>query len=287
MKPLEEELKKAYETLGLPTDATREQVEKRYFILMKKVRTQHQRAGDDEDGDDRKIDLGEYSRAYKLILGIESEKASTQPKQSKLGHFFYYYKVHLIVSIVILLIAGYSVKEAVDKRNEERRLGPIDLSIGMMGNFYFADMDLLKGNLMKLVPEWNRIEPKLSYIPLEIRTEQDIAYQQKSVLNLIADHDEMYFVDRRNFDNLVMQGAFRKLEELQGFSALNVPEERLRLSQSDEDPSPAAYGIEISGNPIFNGIELTGEDVIVGIRTEDERLPKTFELLTQILKLQP
>lgn len=283
---MEEELKKAYETLGLPTDATREQVENRYFILMKKQRTQHQRA-DDEDGDTQKIDLAEYSRAYKLILGIESEKTSTQPKQSKLGHFFYYYKIHLIVSIVILLIVGYSVKEAVDKRNEERRLGPIDLSVGMMGNFYFADMELLKVNLMKLVPEWNRIEPKLSFIPTEFRTEQDIAYQQKSVLNLISDHDEMYFVDKRNFDKLVVQGAFRKLEELPGFSALNVPEERLRFSQSDEDPSPAAYGIDITGNPIFNGIELTGEDVILGIRAEDERLPKTFELLTQILKAQP
>lgn len=286
MKPLEEELKKAYETLGLPTDATREQVEKRYFILMKKERTQHQRTGD-EDGENQKIDLGEYSRAYKLILGIESEKASTEPKQGKLGFFFYYYKIHLIVSIVILLIVGYSVKEAIDKRNEERRLGPIDLSIGMMGNYFFADMDLLKANLMKLVPDWNRIEPKLSFIPTEIKTEQDFAYQQKSVLNIISDHDELYFVDTRNFDKLVMQGAFRKLEELQGFSALNVPEGRLRFSQTDEDPNPAAYGIDISGNPIFNGIELTGEDVILGIRAEDEQLPKTFELLTQILKAQP
>ncbi len=285
MRILEEELKKAYETLGLPTDATREQVENRYFILMKKQRTQHQRA-DDEDGDSQKIDLAEYSKAYKLILGIESEKASTQPKQSKLGHFFYYYKIHLIVSIVILLIVGYSVKEAVDKRNEERRLGPIDLSIGMMGNFYFADMQLLKGNLMNLVPEWNRIEPKLSYIPTEFRSEQDFAYQQKSVLNIISDHDEIYFVDKRNFDMLVMQGAFRKLEELPGFSALNVPEQRLRYSQTEEDPNEAAYGIDITGNPIFNGIELTGEDVILGIRAEDERLPKTFELLTQILKMQ-
>ncbi len=285
MRILEEELKKAYETLGLPTDATREQVENRYFILMKKQRTQHQRA-DDEDGDSQKIDLAEYSRAYKLILGIESEKASTQPKQSKLGHFLYYYKIHLIVSIVILLIVGYSVKEAVDKRNEERRLGPIDLSIGMMGNFYFADMQLLKGNLMNLVPEWNRIEPKLSYIPTEFRSEQDFAYQQKSVLNIISDHDEIYFVDKRNFDKLVMQGAFRKLEEIPGFSALNVPEQRLRYSQTEEDPNETAYGIDITGNPIFNGIELTGEDVILGIRAEDERLPKTFELLTQILKMQ-
>ncbi|MBO9598255.1 MAG: hypothetical protein J7559_10630 [Cohnella sp.] len=287
MKPLEEELKKAYETLGLPTDATREQVENRYFILMKKERTQHQRTGDDADGDNRKIELGEYSKAYKLILGIESKKASTQPKQGKLGHFFYYYKIHLIVTVVILLIVGYTVKETLDKRNEERRLGPIDLSIGMMGNYYFADMDLLKQHLMKLVPEWNRIEPKLSYIPTEIKSEQDIAFQQKSVLNLISDHDELYFVDAKNFDKLVMQGAFRKLEEMPGFSDLNVPEGRLRFSQTDEDPNSAAYGIDISGNPIFNGIELTGEDVILGIRAEDERLPKTFELLTQILKAQP
>jgi len=283
VKPLEEELKKAYETLGLPTDATREQVENRYYILVKRERAQHQRTGDDGADDAPKTDLGEYSRAYKLILGIESEKASTEPKQGKVGHFFYYYKIHLIVSIIILLIVGYTVKESIDKRNEERRLGPIDLSISMMGNFYFADMELLKQNIMKLVPDWNRVEPKLSYVPTEVKTEQDIAYQQKSVLTLIAEKDELYFTDDRNFGNLVKQGAFRKLEEIPGFSSLQVSQDRLRYAQTEEDPTAAVYGIDISGSPIFNGIELTGEHVILGVRAPEEEWPKTMELVTQIV----
>lgn len=284
---MEEELKKAYETLGLSTDATREQVENRYFILMKRERSQHHRNGEEENGDHRKIDLGEYSRAYKLILGIELEKAGTEPKQSKLSHFFYYYKIHLIVSVVILLIVGFTVKESIDKRNEERRLGPIDLSVEMMGNFFLADMDLLKQNLMKLMPNWNRIETLLTYVPNAIKTQQDIAYQQKSILTLISDEDDLYLVDDKNFVYLAKQGALRKFTDLPGFSALNVPEDRLRFAQTEDDPSSAAYGIDLSGNPIFNGIELTGERVILGVRAEDEQLPKTMELLTQILKVQP
>jgi hypothetical protein len=285
---MEEELKKAYEALGLPIDATREQVEHRYFILLKRDRSQHQRNSEgDADGGHTARDLGEINQAYRLILGLESEKASTEPKQGKLNHFFYYYKIHLIIVVVILLIVGYTVKTSIDKRNEEARLGPIDLSVSVMGNFYSADMDVLQQNLIKLMPAWNRIKATLTYVPTEIKSQQDIAQQQKRVLMLMTEHDQIYFLDEKNFDDLVRQGAFHKLEELPGFANLEVPASRLRLGQTVKDPQSRAYGIDVTDNPIFTGIEMDNEHVIMAVRAEEKDLPKTMELVTQIVKTAP
>lgn len=282
---MEEELKKAYETLGLPTDATREQVENRYFILMKRERSQHRRATEGDGGEPQAPpDLSEYTKAYRLILGLESEKASTAPKQGKVGHFFYYYKIHLIVGILILLIAGYTVKESIDKRNEEKRLGPIDLSVSVMGNFYFADADLLQERMLALVPDWNRIKTTVTYIPTEIRSEQDMALQQKGILTIMTEKDEIYFLDQKNFDSLAKQEAFKKLDDLPGWSSLQVPQDRLVSSSTEDDPQQFAYGVDVTDNPLFKDVEMNGERVIMAIRAEEEEWPKTMELASRILK---
>lgn len=282
---MEEELKKAYETLGLPADATREQVENRYFILMKRERSQHQRASENEGGDTQTPpDLSEYTKAYRLILGLESEKASTEPKQGKVGHFFYYYKIHLIVGIVILLIAGYTVKESIDKRNEEKRLGPVDLSVSVMGNFYFADADLLQERMLALEPDWNRIKTTVTFIPPEIKSEQDMALQQKGILTIMTEKDEIYFLDQKNFDSLAKQEAFKKLDELPGWSSLRVPQDRLVSSATEDDPTLVAYGVDVTDNPLFKDVEMTGERVIMAIRAEEEEWPKTMDLASKILQ---
>ncbi|QMV41134.1 J domain-containing protein [Cohnella cholangitidis] len=95
-----EELKKAYEILGLPEDATREQVENRYFILMKRARTEKSR-NEAEDDNHQPLDLTEINRAYNLVLGIETEKIGTIEKQTKTAHFFYYYKFHVIIGLIM------------------------------------------------------------------------------------------------------------------------------------------------------------------------------------------
>lgn len=282
---MEEELKKAYETLGLEPDATREQVENRYFILLKRERAQQKREHDAAEDGSGSTNLEAIHHAYRIILGLESGKISTEPKQGKVAHFFYYYKVHLIVGIIILLFAGYTIKETIDKRNEEARLGPVDLAVAVVGNYYFADMELLQQNMLKLVPEWNRIKSTLTYIPTEIKSEQDIALQQKSVLTIMTEHDEIYFLDQKNFESLVYQEAFRKLDELPGFGELGVAESRIVYATTEtEEPNEAAYGIDVTDHPIFQGIELTGERAILAVRADDDELPKTMELLSQIVK---
>ncbi|OXS56220.1 hypothetical protein B1A99_20855 [Cohnella sp. CIP 111063] len=283
MTELDEQMKKAYELLGLPEDATREQVENRYFILLKRARAEKTRSEAGED-DGETLKLAEINQAYNLIIGIESEKSVTVEKQTKVGHFFYYYKVHVIIGLLIVLVGGYMIKEGIDKRREAANTPPANLSVSVFGNFYFADAELLEQNLLKLVPEWQRIKTSLVYNPPEIQSQQDMALQQKSVLMLITEKDEVYVTDEKNFESLAMQGLFVKLDEFAAKTGLKIPDNLIRQSRTEDDTSDYAYGIDLTGHRVFDGIEMTQERQIIGIRAPEERWDDVATLLGKLLQ---
>ncbi|WP_256761154.1 hypothetical protein [Cohnella sp. WQ 127256] len=284
-----EDLRKAYEILGLDEDATREQVENRYFILMKRARSEKSRTVEGEDGN-QPLDLTQINQAYNLVLGIETEKLVTTEKQTKAGHFFYYYKFHVIIGIIIVLIAGYLIKEGIDKRREAANTPPADLSVSIFGNFYFADEKILEQNMLKLFPDWQRIETMLVFVPTEITSPQDMAMQQKSVLMLMTEKSNLYITDEKNFKSLAAQGAFIKLNAPDSLAAkltIPIPENKIRTAQYEEDSVPEPYGIDITGNPIFNGIELSGERTILAIRTSDKHQDNTVKILEKLIQTTP
>ncbi|RED56825.1 hypothetical protein DFP95_112116 [Cohnella lupini] len=281
-----EELKKAYETLGLPEDATREQVENRYFILMKRARSEQSRTDAVNEGSDT-TDLTEINRAYNLVLGIESEKTGTIEKQTKFAHFAYYYKFHVIIGIIVVLIAGYMIKEGIDKRREAANTPPANLSVSVFGNFYFVEEEPMSQNMLKLMPEWQRIVTKLVFVPPEIKSQQDMAMQQKSVLMLMTEKTELYITDEKNFESLAFQGAFVDLDEFIQKTGLQIPEDKIRMMKSQDDTEERPYGIDIAGNPIFDGIELSGEHPIIAIRAEEEKWNDTRLFLEKLIQTTP
>jgi len=281
-----EELKKAYEVLGLPEDASREQVENRYFILMKRARADKSRSDFDEEK--QALALSEINNAYNLVLGIESEKISTMEKPTKLAHFFHYYKFHVIIGIIIVLIAGYTIKEGIDKRREAANTPPANLSVSVFGNFYFADVELLEQNMLKLVPEWQRIATTLIFVPPEILSPQDMAMQQKSVLMLMTEKSELYITDEKNFASLAFQGAFVRLDEFADATGLTLPQDKILTSLTDENNvEEYPYGINITGNPVFQGIEISAEHPILAIRASKDKWDDTRKLVEELIQTTP
>jgi hypothetical protein len=281
-----EDLKKAYEILGLPEDATREQVENRYFILMKRARSEKSRS--EEDGvENQGLDLSEINRAYNLVLGIESEKISTVEKPTKTAHFFHYYKFHVIIGLVLVLLAGYFIKEGIDKRREAANTPPANLSVSVFGNFYFADMEALEQNMLKLIPDWKRIKSTLVFVPTEIKSQQDMAMQQKSILMLMTEKSELYITDKKNFESLTAQGAFIRLDDFAKATGMTLPQDKVRTGKAEEDTEDHPYGIDIAGNPIFQGIELSGESPVIAIRASEEKWDDTRKLLEKLIQTTP
>lgn len=268
-----DELKQAYAVLELPEDATREQVEQRYYLLLKKARA-------------KSVDLAEINRAYNLIVDHETEKASPQEKQSKASYFFYYYKFHVIAAIVILLVATFSIKGCIDRKNEEARKPPLDMTVTVFGNFYSADNTdaQLSSNLLALMPDWQRIDVTVAYIPRDLTNPQDIALQQKGMLIMATEKMDLMILDRHNFDMFSKQGAFVPLDSLDIWPELQGLSDRLLDSQTEDDPASRPYGIDITDNPVFKGtsVEMTKEGMILAMRVNPPHLDKSLQLMKSL-----
>ena len=145
-----DELKKAYES-GLPEGASKDDVEKRYFLLIRRERASRQR---EETGqpDEQALSLEEINRAYKLILEYDEKKTMEQfnaaaygkykgmaGSAQKVDHFFSYYKFHVLGVIALILIVIFGTKAYVDHRHkmaELAKLPPIDVSVSFFGEYY-------------------------------------------------------------------------------------------------------------------------------------------------------
>lgn len=272
-----DELKQAYAILELPEDATRDQVEQRYYLLLKKARA-------------KQVDLAEINRAYNLIIGHESEKASPQEKQSKASYFFYYYKVHVITAIIIVLVATFSIKGCIDRKNEEARKPPLDMTVTVFGNFYSSDNTdaQLSDNLLALMPDWQRIDVTVAYVPSDMTNPQDIALQQKGMLIMATEKLDLMILDQHNFDMFSKQGAFLPLDSLDIWPDLQGLSNRLLNSQMEDDATARPYGIDISDNPVFKGtnVELTKERMILAVSVKSARLDKSLQLMKSLTALK-
>jgi hypothetical protein len=167
-------LKKAYELLGLPEDASREEVERVFDIELKKSR-----AKSSENDFEAKL------KAYKLITGsddrqkIEEKSRKRYQKWGKLAgtaekveDFFRLYRTHVIVGIIAIIVLTVATVTFVNHRQEQKRLAalpPIDLSIMYLGGF-MSDMDnggdtALEQAMLDQFPEWKRLKLTMTYLP--------------------------------------------------------------------------------------------------------------------------
>ncbi|HEY8528209.1 MAG TPA: hypothetical protein VIL22_00855 [Paenibacillaceae bacterium] len=301
-----DDLKEAYKVLGLPEDADRETVEKRYFILLRQARARQMRG--EPAGTDPACDPEAIDRAYRLIVAEEERKERERlreqlygkdekaaERKAKIEHFFHYYKFHLLGAILLVAFIIYGVNAWLDQRAEQRRLAslpPPDLEIHFVGAFWPTGENRAIEDVEPVVldqfPGWQRVVARLSYVPQEMQSGQDYAFAQKLVIDLIQYKPDVFILDEPHFSALVSQGIFKRLDDpALGGLADAIPEALKRMAQAEEDPAPALYGVDISGSPLLEEWPVTKRGpVIAAVRVDTARPDKAREFIGRLLEGQ-
>jgi len=295
-----EELKKAYELLGLPEFAEKDEVEKRYTMLMRQSRA---RAKQRIDSMEEESAFAEVTRAYKAILDYEEKKdieafneqeygkyRGMADKAQKLDHFWRYYKYHTLGVIVAIGLIIYGISSFVDHLEEKKRIAnlpPAALEISFMGNYYMRqdikDEDALETALLPTFPEWERYIASLSTIPQDDMNKY--AYLQKAVIMLATEHPDVYIADKETFLWIGIQGMFDPLDEIIASGELQglVPEGR-KIKYSTEDvPEERVYGIELAGTQLTKDLPLYEQELVIGIRVDSKRKENALHFIKKYL----
>lgn len=290
-----DDLKQAYEVLGLKEHAPKEEVEKRYTTLVKreKARTKSgDRAGDEE--------FQRVTEAYRLILAKEDEKytqafneqeygkyKNMAGKAQKLDHFWRYYKLHTLGAIALIGLIIYGIMSYIDHKEHERYLAslpPMDLEITFIGTFMEErgqDKDLVVQTLMQPFPEWKRLEYSTIYVPKD-----DMSYLQKALVTLISEVPDLYLMDKYMFEWVGQQGTLMKLDSRPDLNEYTDGPAALTL-QTEDDPEGSVYGIDLGKSQLFKDLPMMKIELIAGIRINAERPDNAVKFIEHYARTIP
>jgi len=304
------DLKRAYEILGLPENATRDEVEKKYDLLLRRE-VARSRGGKKESSE-----FDEINRAYRTIIDFEGQKVVEKineekygkykqhaDKVAKLDHFFSYYRWHLISAIVLVAFIIYGISAYIDHQEEQARLAalpPQDLEVSIIGQFALpqdAEIETLEEAVLAQFPGWQRVEADLQYLNMSPGAATDVAMQEKAFLTLVTEVPDLYILDQYTFLWVAQSGALMNLDSiveerfaglLPDGSAMTAPEREAVLDADPDTPIDQLphhiYGIDLTSSPLVKELPLGMREVIVAIRGNAERPEKALEFIEQYLK---
>lgn len=298
------DLKQAYETLGLPENASREDVEKAFDLQLRKSRSRQQ---DVNLTDGKESEFSIKLKAYKLIVEYEDRliiQGKNQERYSKWGRlsgtaekvddFFRLYKFHVIISVIAVIVLIFGINAFIDHREEQKRLAalpPIDLSILYIGNFITNDAsgrtDELEKAMTEQFPEFQRLSIQLNYLPPEGEGAggANIAYQQKAMAILATERPDIYIMDKSTIEWIGRSGVLQNLDaEAEGVLKPLLTTNNAIKVQTEDDTTEHIYGIDVSNSPLFNQLPIGKQEAIVTIRDGSNSLDKAILFIQRYLE---
>ncbi|WP_106766516.1 J domain-containing protein [Paenibacillus faecalis] len=298
------QMKEAYEKLGLPETATNEELDDRYTLLMRQARSEQRRNPDKADEVEQRF--AEITQAYNYILDEEKRRELEEEKGKKYGkykgmagtvekteHFFRYYKYHVLGGLALLGILIYAIFSFVNHRQEQAELAklpPVDLSVMFLGSFMTPNADQnyepIEEAILAQFPEWKRVQVNVTYVPpIDSNSPNDVALLQKALLMVATERPDLYIMDRAAFDWVGHQGIVRSLErELEGELKSLVTPDKMIKTKLEEDTTEKVYAIDITDSPLAEELPIVKKEMIAGIRGESGNEAKALEFIKTYLE---
>lgn len=307
-----DDMNKYYEIMGLRSFSSKEDVEKRYDLLLKRERARQkleQRAGsnmtasEQREHEEAAAQFAEITTAFNKILEYENqiyaEKFNAQEygkykklsgSAQKIDHFWRYYKYHTIGALIVIGLIIYGIIAYVDKQEEKRYLAslpPIDVSVTFLGNYATTDNDSdyapIGEAFLSLSNLWKRIDTDIVYMPPDEMSQA--AYLQRALVVVATDFRDVYFMDEFMLQWFGGQGGLVDLDTVSNIKPL-LTDENSETFATHEDETMRRYAIKIDPQLMMDNFPILGREFYVGVRVNAERKDNAFLFLEQLLQLQ-
>lgn len=281
------DIKDAYKVLGVSEGASKDEIVKRYDVLLKRHRmAQLGQAGNN----DQDINLEEVSKAYNLLMGYDTgEPVVYQPgklnplyrkfnlDERKVNNFFHYYKFHIIIAIVALIFSITTIRGCITRV-------PNDFYLTIIGKIYVTDVEPLQQKLSESIPTIK--EPGIDVLTMseEDKGEQAYAMQMKAMAVIAAGDIDVFILDKVNFERYVNQGAFMSLDDLVEKLGIDKDKNKEYIIKSESNPEPHLYGIDITNSSFFKDAKVVGKEKIAAIKFNAKHYDNAVEMLKLLLK---
>lgn len=280
------DMNEAREVLGVGKDAGRNEIERRYSIILKRYRINKA----EEQQEPGEVDIDRITRAYNLLMGYEepqTEKEAKAPNpllkkmgvdEGKAKNFLHYYKIHIIIGIAVLLAIVFTVRGCVT------RVEP-DFNMAFVGQIAFNETDALKGIIKNELPEIKEPGFDGAFIGPEGQGgQQEYAMQMKAIVLFAAADIDLFILDEDAYKKFSAQGAFRSLDDISPKLGVDAGKSKPLAVKAEDEAVEHVYGIDVSNSEVFKRSGILGEKLIAAIPVKSKQPEKAEKMIGLLLK---
>ncbi|MCX7923667.1 MAG: hypothetical protein N3B21_16905 [Clostridia bacterium] len=278
------DINNAYRVLGVKEGAQKQEIEKRYSILLKRQRQNRENVSTGQNDTD---DFDQITAAYNLLMGYNCDefKEDSSYKNGflykrlgidykKVSNFFYYHKAHIAISIVVIIALFVFISPFVNRVES-------DLDIALIGDLAYSNDNTFKQNIRSAIPGLK--EPSVVNAQIT-QVDKGLEYMQAAAI-VTAGGIDVYIVDKVNFSVLAEQGIFASLDDL--VEDLGIDKEKnkaylLNIEQNNKEPQ--LYGIDVSESAILKEPVVYGKQKIATLSSRPKNRENAVKLLKALLR---
>lgn len=296
-------VQEARKILGVIKGSTKDDIEKKYDIVLKKYRLLKLDGTLDIKAEE---DFEKKTEAYRIIMGYEVDAPKVERKDTytdkafkkagidrkKADNFFHYYKFHILISIIVIIVVALTVKSFVT------RVEP-DITIAFMGEVNQQEFDTVGTKIKQSIPEIKEVSFDSAVLTDNYNDPQAYAYMSKAMVLLAASDTDLFIVNKYAYDKYANSGPFMELEEVAKELNIDVTaSDYLKLRVVDEwdeptneneerkvktykDAQPKLYGIDVTNSEFFKDVNVIGPEKILVVKVE----PENRDLILKLIKL--
>lgn len=277
------DIKDAYEVLGLSENASKEDIEKRYSILLRKYKNVG--IDDKENNENLNDEFERIINAYNLLMGFETpEDKNVTPKkpnpilkwlgidQKKFENFIHYYKFHIlggVAATIFLISIIHSIVTNTDP----------DVNVAFVGSIFCQDTETFKEKVMDAIPDLNAVGTDSAIMFEDMNGQMEIASNMKITILFSAADTDVFIIDKEQFDRFVQHGAFEKLDKLA--EELKIEESGVKVyrAKAEEDEQEHIYGIDLTQNAVLKECGIEGEEIIGAVRVNSKHRDEAISVI--------
>jgi hypothetical protein len=206
------------------------------------------------------------------------EKMAGMSRKEKVHYIWYYYKIHIIGSILLIMAVTSFIVDAVNTKD-------VLLNVTLMGKYVDSEKleSLEKKTTEELVKDpKNKTEIRYDYLSKsdDPRDQFTPVSLQKLTASVAAADIDILILDKNDFEIYAKQGMFLPLTSIPEFASIDLKDyETIKYSNKENDIKEDIYAINIAGLPILKDISFDTKDKVLGVISNSKHLNKTVEFL--------
>lgn len=208
-------------------------------------------------------------------------KFSELDTKKKMEHIWYYYKIHIIVSIIVVIVLVQSIISAANRKT------PI-LSVDFVGTRITNEKLINLGNeATKFMTNKPKEEVDLNFLTYDKKGDPSMnsATQNKLTVTIAAGDLDVIIMDKDEFNSWMDEGYLLKLDDIKECADLSKYDLKVVKGKASKqgDSTEHNYGIEVDKVKAIKNLNYDSDNKVLGIISNTKRKDSAVKFIQWLI----